>query len=58
MYYGIVSAAVVLFGLQFYCNQRFEKENGQSLSSAMTFTALSGAAGWIVLLAANGFRWE
>ncbi len=56
MYYGIVSFATVLFSLQFYLNQRYEKENGAGLRAAMVFSLISNLAGSVILLGINRFQ--
>lgn len=58
MYYGMVMAAVVMFGLQFFCNQQYERECKSGLSSSMMFIFGGAVAGLVVLLAVNGFKWE
>ena len=35
MYYVIVMIAVLLFGLQFFCNGQYEKASGSSVASSM-----------------------
>lgn len=54
----MVMAAVVMFGLQFFCNQQYERECKSGLSSSMMFIFGGAVAGLVVLLAVNGFRWE
>lgn len=54
----MVMAAVVMFGLQFFCNQQYERECKSSLPSSMMFIFGGAVAGLIVLLAVNGFKWE
>ncbi len=58
MYYAMVMAAVVMFGLQFFCNQQYERECKSGLSSSMMFIFGGAVAGLVVLLAVNGFKWE
>lgn len=58
MYYGIVSAAVIMFGLQFFFNQKYETETGNGRKASMMFILLSNAVGLFILLAVNGFRME
>ena len=58
MYYTMVMAAVVMFGLQFFCNQQYERECKSGLSSSMMFIFGGAVAGLVVLLAVNGFKWE
>ena len=54
----MVMAAVVMFGLQFFCNQQYERECKSSLPSSMMFIFGGAVAGLVVLLAVNGFKWE
>lgn len=54
----MVMAAVVMFGLQFFCNQQYERECKSGLSSSMMFIFGGAVAGLVVLLAVNGFKWE
>ncbi len=58
MYYGLIIAAVVMFGFQFFFNQKFESKNGNSLASSMIFIFGGSIAGLLVLLAINSFRLE
>ena len=58
MYYGIVSAAVIMFGLQFFFNQKYESETGNGRKASMMFILLSNAVGLLILLAVNGFKME
>ncbi|MCQ2463426.1 MAG: EamA family transporter [Clostridia bacterium] len=58
LYYGMLSAAVVMFGVQFFFNQIFEKESDSSSASAFVFTLGSSLAGIPVLLIINGLKLE
>lgn len=58
MYYGIVSTAVIMFGLQFFFNQKYESETGNGRKASMWFILLSNAVGLVILLAVNRFRLE
>ncbi len=58
LYYGIIIGAVVMFGIQFLFNQKFENENGNNLPSSMIFIFGGSIAGLLVLLIINGFRLE
>ena len=51
-------AAVVMFGLQFFCNQQYERECKSSFTSSMMFIFGGAVAGLVVLLAVNGMKWE
>ena len=54
----MVMAAVVMFGLQFFCNQQYERECKSGLCASMMFIFGGAVAGLVVLLAVNGFQWE
>lgn len=58
MYYAIVSAAVVMFGFQFYFNGRYEKKNGSGFASSMLFIFGGSLAGLAALLIINKFTLE
>lgn len=58
LYYAMVMAAVVMFGLQFFCNQQYERECKSGLSASMMFIFGGAVAGLVILLAVNGFKWE
>lgn len=54
----MVMAAVVMFGLQFFCNQQYERECKSSFTSSMMFIFGGALAGLVVLFIVNGFKWE
>ena len=58
MYYGMVSAAVIMFGLQFFFNQKYESGMGNGRKASMWFILLSNAVGLFILLIVNGFKME
>lgn len=58
MYYAIVTAAVVMFGFQFFFNGKYEQKNGSDFASSMTFIFGGSLAGLVALLAINKFRIE
>jgi drug/metabolite transporter (DMT)-like permease len=58
MYYGIVIISVLMFGVQFYFNDKYQKECGQSALAAHRLTFFSGLVGIIILLIINGFKVE
>ncbi len=58
LYYGLISLAVTMFSVQFFCNQQYERECKSGLSSSMMFIFGGAVAGLVVLLAVNGFKWE
>ena len=47
-----------MFGLQFFCNQQYERECKSSFTSSMMFIFGGALAGLVVLLAVNGMKWE
>ncbi len=55
-YYLLVSAATVLFALQFLFNQKFEEERGNSLKSALEFTLYKSIVIVVMMLIISGFR--
>lgn len=58
MYYGIVMIAVLMFGLQFFYNQKYQQECGSSTSAAMFFMFGNSIIGLLILLAINRFQME
>ena len=57
-YYGLVTAAVIMFGFQFLLNGQYEKESGTALTSVLKFTLGSFATGFVVLMIINKFSFE
>ena len=55
MYYGIVLISVLMFGIQFYLNDKYQKENGTGASSVFTFSFISALVGVVCLAIINGF---
>lgn len=55
MYYGIVAVSVLMFGIQFYLNDKYQKENGTGASSVFTFSLISALVGTVCLAVINGF---
>lgn len=58
MYYGLIILSVVMFGGCFALNDVYRKQRGSSLKISLQFTLISSFAALIVLLAANGFKFE
>lgn len=56
--YAMLSAAVVMFGAQFYINGNYEKRCGNSLRAAVLFSFGTSVCGFIALLIINKFRFE
>ena len=55
MYYGIVVISVLMFGVQFYLSDKYQKENGTGISAVFTFSFISYLVGAICLLVINRF---
>jgi len=55
LYYGIITLAVVMFGVQFFFNERFQKEYGSSVRGTFLFNFCSSVAGLLCLLIINRF---
>ncbi len=55
-YYLLVSAATVLFALQFLFNQKFEQERGNTLKSALEFTLYKSVVIVVMMLIISRFR--
>ncbi len=55
-YYLLVSAATVLFALQFLFNQKFEEQRGNTLKSALEFTLYKSVVIVVMMLIISGFR--
>ena len=62
MYYLVISAAVTMFGVQFFFNERYTRAEGAGMRAVLRFTLCANAAGAVILsliaLAGNGFRPE
>ena len=58
MYYLVISAAVVMFGVQFFFNERYTAKEGGGLAAVLRFSLFANAAGALILFAVNGFRFE
>ena len=58
VYYPVAAAAVVMFSLQFWFNDRFQTHCGSSAKAAMVFSLGTNLAGFLALLAINRFRVE
>ncbi len=56
MYYLLVSVATVLFGLQFFFQQRYEKTEGAGVPATMIFSHLTTAICAGIMFCLNGFR--
>lgn len=58
MYYGLIIASTVLFGLQFFFNRIYQRGEGDSLASAMLFSCLNAAVCAVEMFCIGGFRLE
>lgn len=52
--YVMILSAVVMFGVQFLFNARYQRSAGNTLLSTMVFSVLAGAVGMVGLLLING----
>ena len=55
MYYGIITVAVVMFGMQFFFNDKFQKNYGSGLHASLLFSFFSSLSGLLCLLVINRF---
>ena len=58
VYYLVTAAAVIMFSLQFWFNDRFQTHCGSSAKAAMLFSLGTNIAGFAALLIINRFRFE
>lgn len=58
LYYGLVSIAVVMFGFQFFFNDKFEKNSPEGLRPILKLTLGGNIAGLAVLFIINKCRFE
>lgn len=58
MYYLLISLSVVMFAFQFFFNQLYERENGNSLRAMFLFTFAANTAGAVILFFVNRCRIE
>ncbi len=56
MYYGIISIAVLMFSVQFFFTDRYEKEMGSGAASTFFYSLLSAMAGGICLFCVTGVK--
>ncbi len=56
MYYAIITCSVILFGVQFLFNNKYQKACGSTIGATFIFTLLSSIAGLICLLLINKFQ--
>ena len=55
MYYGIVIISVLMFGVQFFLNDKYQKQNGTGSGSVFTFSFISAIVGVVALAIINKF---
>ncbi len=55
LYYGMLTASVTLFGVQFWFNQRYQRISGSSMGATFRFALFSNLTGLLCLLIINGF---
>ena len=55
LYYGIITVAVVMFGMQFFFNDKFQKNYGSGLHASLLFSFFSSLSGLLCLLVINRF---
>lgn len=58
MYYIIVMISVIMFGVQFLLNDRYEKLSGSHAGATFTFSFLSSAAGFCAYWRSTGSVWN
>ncbi len=55
MYYAIITVSVIMFGIQFLFNDKYQKESGSGTGATFIFSFYSSLAGLICLLIINKF---
>ena len=55
MYYGIITLSVLMFGVQFYLNDKYQRRSGTGAESVFIFNLLCAVAGVICLSVINKF---
>ncbi len=55
MYYGLLSLSVVMFGVQFLMNSRYQKHAGSGMGVTFQFAFFGNAVGLVCLLVINKF---
>ena len=55
MYYGMIAGAVLLFGLQFQLNNKYQGLSGNTADVSFLFSFIYSIAGGLFLFALNGF---
>ena len=55
MYYGLLTLSVVMFGVQFMMNSRYQKHAGSGMAATFLFALFGNTAGLVCLLVINKF---
>lgn len=55
LYYGMLTASVTMFGVQFWFNQRYQRISGSTVGATFRFALFSNLTGLLCLLIINGF---
>ena len=55
-YYGLITVSVILFGITFFFNDRYQKESGSGMGATFIFSLVNSLAGLFCLLVTSGFR--
>ena len=58
IYYGMITAAVAMFSIQFFFKNIYRNARGSGTGATLEFSALSSLAGMAVLFIMNGLRFE
>lgn len=58
MYYGLITAAVLMFGVQFYFNDCYQKRNGTGAVAAMTYSLIGALVGILCFCVIGGFNFS
>ncbi len=58
MYYLLIAISSAMFGTQFLCNKRFQKNEGASIEKIIMFAMSTSLVIALAMLLANGFRVE
>ncbi|MBQ9112585.1 MAG: hypothetical protein IJY08_03290 [Clostridia bacterium] len=58
IHYGLVIAATILFSLQFFFNQRFQRSYGADLKASLVFSLYKSIVIIVIMLIISGFKVE
>jgi len=56
MYYSLVIVAVIMFGVQFYLNNAYQKESGTSFGAVLVFNFIIGITGIVAFTLISRFK--